>query len=289
MTTPKRWTPGDPLTADRLNQVVSESVRPRRDISLGNGSSLVNESLGNQSATARHQPMKLVVAVTDFAISETPTDIAAHADDVPSGFVKEVRLNRRSGIHIKDDNEKPFRAYDTVNGLSGNICAVGSNSDSGSSSGSTSTSESGSGTSGKSACDVFYVMFNLDSKRWEVVDAGGGSQTPRIRFTIVSTNFSVGLGALGCDLVVGLVNHVSCGYTGVRVGDEVNIYDPEYCHFNLPMELLVGLNGTATMMDSDYYQEGLESVLPCVRELVDAGCMWMIDTLCCSEEEMIGD
>lgn len=289
MTTPKRWTPGDPLTADRLNDQISEALRPRRDISLGNGSSLVNETLGNQSVSAKAPSIKLVVAVENFAVSETPTDISGFPDDVPSGMVKEVRLNRKSGTHVKDDGQKAFRAYDTVNGLTGNICPVGSSSNSASSSGSTSTSESGPGSSGKSACDVFYVMFNQDSKRWEVIDAGGGSQTPKIRFTIVATNFSVGLGALGCDLVVGLVNHVSCGYTGVRVGDEVNIYDPEYCHFNLPIELLVGLSGTATMMDSDYYQDGLESVLPCVRELVEARCMWMIDTLCCSEEEMIGD
>lgn len=289
MTIPKRWTPGEPISAERLNNANAEAVRSRRDINLGAGSSMVNESMGNQSAIPRNQWMRLVVAVEDFSILEVPTDIKNGIDDVPSGLVKDVRLNRKSGIHSKDEASKPFRAYDTVSGLSGNICATGSNSNSDSSSGSTSTSESGPTSSGKSACDVFYVMFNHDSKRWEVIDAGGGSQTPRIRFTIVSANFSIGLGALGCDLVVGIVNHVSCGYTGVRVGDEVNIYDPEYCHFNLPIELLVGMNGTATMMDSDYYQEGLENVLPCVRELVDAGCMWMIDTLCCSEEEMIGD
>ena len=172
MTTPKRWTPGDPLTAERLNDAISESVRPRRDISLGNGSSLVNETLGNQSATGRFQQIKLVVAVTDFAISETPTDIAGHADDVPSGLVKEVRLNRRSGTHGDDVSEKPFLAYDPVSALDGMTCAGLSDSSSGSSSGS--SSESASSSSSKLVCDVFHVIFNQSSKRWEVLTSGGG-------------------------------------------------------------------------------------------------------------------
>jgi hypothetical protein len=172
MTQPKRWTPGDPLTAERLNQVISESVRPRRDISLGNGSSMVNETMGNQSATARHQQIKLVVAVTDFAISETPTDIAAHADDVPSGFVKEVRLNRRSGTHGEDTAERPFLAYDPVSALDGFTCSASS--DSTSSSASASSSASVTSVASKSVCDVFYVMYNASSKRWEVLIGGGG-------------------------------------------------------------------------------------------------------------------
>lgn len=171
MTTPKRWTPGDPLTAERLNDAISEAVRPRRDISLGNGSSLVNETLGNQSATGRFQQIKLVVAITDFAISETPTDIAGHADDVPSGLVKEVRLNRRSSTHGEDSAEKPFIAYDPVSVLGGTLCE---GSDSTSSSVSVSSSESAVTSSSKVVCDVFHVAFNSDSKRWEVIAGGEG-------------------------------------------------------------------------------------------------------------------
>lgn len=117
----------------------------------------------------------------------------------------------------------------------------------------------------------------------------GGSGPPRIRFTILSTSFTVGLGALGCDHVVALVNHVSCQSAGVTVGQEVDIYDPEYCHFNLPIELLVGLSGTATLMDADSYQEGLDYALECLEELREAGCIWMVDNLFCAEEELIGD
>jgi hypothetical protein len=110
---------------------------------------------------------------------------------------------------------------------------------------------------------------------------------PRIRFTILSTDFTIGLGALGCDHVIGLVNHVSCGGAGVSVGDEVSIYDPEYCYFNLPLSLLVGLNGTATLISSENYMAGMEDVVGCVDAVRNSGCIWMIDTLCCAEEETL--
>lgn len=117
---------------------------------------------------------------------------------------------------------------------------------------------------------------------------GGGTSGPtKIRFTILSTSFTVGLGALGCDHVIALVNHVSCGANDVAVGDEVEVYDPEYCHFNLPIPLLVGLSGSATRMKSENYQEGLEYPFECAAELRAAKCMFMIDSLCCAEEELI--
>lgn len=121
----------------------------------------------------------------------------------------------------------------------------------------------------------------------EWVTPTSGSGAPKIRFTILSASFTVGFGALGCDHVVVLVKHISCGGTGVSVDDEVKVYDPEYCHFNLPIELLVGLSGTATLMKSENYQAGLDYVLYCLDEIRAVPCMWMIDTLCCSEEEVI--
>lgn len=115
----------------------------------------------------------------------------------------------------------------------------------------------------------------------------GTKGAPRIRFTILAADFTIGSGALGCDYVVGLVNHVSCDGSGVSIGDEVRIYDPEYCHFNLPINLLVGLSGTATLMNSENYQPGMDYLLDCLYEIRGARCIWMIDTLCCSEEEYI--
>jgi hypothetical protein len=167
---PKQWKPGEPISAERLNDTNAEALRSRRDVNLGSGSSMVNEAMGNQSASPRHQAMKLVVAIEDFAIPETPTDLSGVVDDVPSGMVREIRLNRRSGAHGRDDTQRPFRAYDVTAGISGSFCGVSSDSQSQSQSG----SESGSAQSGRLECDAFYVMFNTDSKRWEVMATGGG-------------------------------------------------------------------------------------------------------------------
>ena len=114
--------------------------------------------------------------------------------------------------------------------------------------------------------------------------AGGAA---RIRFQILSCSFSIGLGVQGCDHVTAIVTHVSCGGAGVSVGDEVDIYDPEYCHFNLPVELLVGLSGSATKMNAASYGAGQEYVVDCVPDVQALGCIWMIDTLCCAEEETL--
>ena len=132
-------------------------------------------------------------------------------------------------------------------------------------------------------------QFNFPRRQQRVVvTGGGGSAAPRVRFVIQSTVFSIGMGAIGCDFVNALVTHVSCGGAGVAVGDEIQIYDPEYCHFNLPIELLVGLCGTATLNDAAAYIDGLDGFEDCLTQLLGTRCMWMIDTLCCSEEETIG-
>jgi len=160
MAPPKRWTPNDPITAEQLNQAVFESVISRREVVLGNGLSLVNESLGNQTANMRRQMTKLVVATTDFLVSATTTDLNTGVlDDVPSGLVKEVRLNRKTGTHAEDNLSGDFRAWDPVSGLSAAFCALHSASDN-------------AEVATKSACDVFYVIYNEDSKRWEVLTTG---------------------------------------------------------------------------------------------------------------------
>lgn len=138
--------------------------------------------------------------------------------------------------------------------------------------------------------EILYAPSGTGEKECVIRFAGGGGiGPPKIRFTILSTSFTVGFGALGCDHVIVLVNHVSCSATGVSVGDELDVYDPEYCHFNLPIELLVGLSGTATLMDASSYQEGLDYALECLEEIRAARCIWMVDNLFCAEEESIGE
>jgi len=147
MTRPKQWIPGDPLTADRLNVEQAESMRSRRDIALTNASSMVNETLGNQSANMRRSFTRLAVAIEDFAIQDEKTDLAEALDDVPSGLCQWFRLNRKSGIHVEDNLSTPFRGYDVLGGLNDQVQKV--------------------------AGEFFYVVYNEDSKRWEILQSAG--------------------------------------------------------------------------------------------------------------------
>jgi hypothetical protein len=274
MTIPKNWQPGDPITAAQLNTGNVEASRPRRAISLGSGSSLVNETLGNQSVSAKVPLIRLVVATEDFAIQEEPTDLNGFIDDVPSGLVREVRLNRRSGTHVKDDASKPFRAYDVTAGLTGAFCDMGS--DSASASASQSGSESGPATSGKAFCDVFYVMFNQDSKRWEVMAAGGGSGGGKIWFQVLEISHYYWTNR-GCEYVKAVVTQVSCE-SSVAVGDELLVFDPHYCWFNLPIAIMMRVSGTAVLA-----KRGNFNLTACGVTIPT--CFWAVDSLCCLEEE----
>ena len=147
MTRPKQWIPGDPLTADRLNVEQAESLRSRRDIALTNGSSMVNETLGNQSANMRRSFTRLAVAIEDFALQSVKTDLAEALDDVPSGLCQWFRLNKKSGVHEEDTLSTPFRAYDVLGGLNDQVQKV--------------------------AGEFFYCVYNEDSKRWEILQSAG--------------------------------------------------------------------------------------------------------------------
>ena len=106
------------------------------------------------------------------------------------------------------------------------------------------------------------------------------SGAPVIRFQILAAGPYLGEMAVECDSVRAEVLDVSCGGAGVSVGDEVSIWDPSRCHFNMPIEMLLGAVGMAVEMVSD-----LEGVVDCLDALEEEGaCLWMVQSLCCTEE-----
>jgi hypothetical protein len=280
MTTPSRWTRGEPLTASRLNDMRGESVRPRRDISIGNGSSLVNETLGNQSANMRRPFIKCVTAVEDFEIQAYPTDLNGVFDDVPSGLVSEVRLSRSTGIH-GIDTASPFRAWDVLGGLNGVFCTDASDSASGSTSSSASASVSDeTSLTTKVACDVFYVIYNEDSKRWEVLSGTGSGGVREIRFLIV-TAFPESLKVYGQILswdygysISDVPARFGFGSDGPTSLNVVEICDPAGCFFNEPEEELMGRQGSAK------YTQGVRDDICRVGSAPYQG-VWEVHSLCC--------
>lgn len=112
----------------------------------------------------------------------------------------------------------------------------------------------------------------------EVVSAtSGGGSSGRIWFRVIAIDYY--LWALpGCEFVRAVVTQVSCDTTLVNVGDEVDVFDPMYCWFNLPITILMQMTGTATLSK--------KSDLNLLRCGVDLpGCFWSVDGVCCLEED----
>jgi hypothetical protein len=90
---PKHWKQGDPLSASRLNDTNSEAARPRRQFSLGSGSSMVNETMANQSSSSHEPGPMLVMAIEDFEQRNIETDIYGISDPQYTGKCMMMRLN----------------------------------------------------------------------------------------------------------------------------------------------------------------------------------------------------
>lgn len=116
--------------------------------------------------------------------------------------------------------------------------------------------------------------------KWLVLSStGGGSNNQVIDFVVTDYCPDLPSGASLC--VYATVTRVSCD-ASVSVGDEVLICDPDNCWFNLPIELLSGLVGTAVWM-----QNGGDVTLVCAEIPVVGSCFWKVNHLCCREEAYI--
>jgi hypothetical protein len=111
---------------------------------------------------------------------------------------------------------------------------------------------------------------------------GGGT----IRFRVLSTGPFYGTGEsvsdAECVTVVGEILDVSCGLQGVSVGDEVIVWDPNGCWFNIPIENIENMYGTAMKMARGGEYEDWS----CFDSLdyQDPNCFWEVINLCCTEE-----
>jgi len=126
--------------------------------------------------------------------------------------------------------------------------------------------------------DKCYAVFMPDRGEWELVGGTAGARV--IRFEILAAGPFLGEMAVECDSVRAEVLDVSCGGAGVNVGDEVSVWDPSRCHFNIPVEMLLGAHGTAVQVEND-----LEGIVDCYDALKEEGeCLWVVQSLCCIED-----
>lgn len=115
--------------------------------------------------------------------------------------------------------------------------------------------------------------------KWVALSSTGGSGPATIRFQVLAAGPFLGDTTVDCDYVVATILGKSCNST-VTVGDEVNVWDPSQCHFNLPLAILIGSRGTATDMFNDLVGE-----IDCSDDrLADGACRFVVHSLCCTEE-----
>lgn len=81
----------------------------------------------------------------------------------------------------------------------------------------------------------------------------------------------------GCEYVKAVVTQVACDTTAAKVGDEVLVFDPMFCWFNLPIVLMMRLNGTATLSSVGQFNLQVCGQTPTT-------CFWAVDSVCCLEE-----
>ncbi len=114
--------------------------------------------------------------------------------------------------------------------------------------------------------------------RWH--GRGGGGGTLSVRFQVEAAGPFLGdINTPECDFVVATILALSCGGSGVAIGEEVNVWDPSRCHFNLPIATLVGAHGFAVNMVSDL------TGVDCIDERASEGaCHLVVVNLCCTEE-----
>lgn len=131
--------------------------------------------------------------------------------------------------------------------------------------------------------DYIKIIKHKDGTWVALVGVGGATL---IAFRILSIAPFVGETA-ACEAVLAEVLRINCSGSAISVGDEVIIYDPSGCYFNIPIQVLINAHGTAllTAWDDDINSHGIAE---CFVNSYDYGaegeCYWAVQTLSCCED-----
>jgi hypothetical protein len=130
-------------------------------------------------------------------------------------------------------------------------------------------------------CDVFYVMFNLDSKRWEVLSGGGGKSCNTVRFQVlVSDSLS------RTALCVITARPFGCSVNDIPAtlveGQAIEVCDPGGCFFNETNANMVGREGWAN------YMMPIRGSTPCQPDpYLEMVPEWEVFSLCCAVDACV--
>lgn len=149
------------------------------------------------------------------------------------------------------------------------------------------TTDTSSPQSGMSLSEGKRLSVRYDKQRGMYVPIAepgtGGAEI--ISFKVLSSGYFIGETDNFCLRVQAEVVAVNCPSNSVSVGDEISIWDPGGCQFNVPIEVLLNMRGTAVKMapvpaGSSPFCGGVYAP---GEEIFDE-CWWLVQTLCCVED-----
>lgn len=128
---------------------------------------------------------------------------------------------------------------------------------------------------------VYAGVHDPDNQRILVMQTASGGVDGKIWFNVISISQYYWV-TPGCEYVRAVVTHVSCG-ASISVGDIVYVFDPFFCWFNLPIELMMRLSGTATLTKKGNFDYTICNVI--AGDGHSGECFWAVDSVCCLEED----
>ena len=88
----------------------------------------------------------------------------------------------------------------------------------------------------------------------------------------------------GCEGAYALITATSC-CSSVAEGDEVVVWDVDFCAFDLPIDLLAGIHGRAWWGK----RPSTMGSVPCIYGPTVGACLWSVGFLKCCGEEVYGN
>ena len=112
---------------------------------------------------------------------------------------------------------------------------------------------------------------------------GGGAEIVYFRILYFCYGFDA---SMGCACYEAEVTRTLCT-SSVQIGDIITLRDPDRCWLNLPADLLFGRKGRATLFRTMDDRGGTHCTGQ-LRSRPTEDCIWIVDNLCCVEEDYAG-
>jgi hypothetical protein len=128
------------------------------------------------------------------------------------------------------------------------------------------------------------VRWDDSKKIWKA--SGGAGEF--ISFVVDNVSDGIGETSAGCNYVLATVTDIGHQTTAASIGDTgVKIFDEDFCYFNLPIPVLIGIKGKAIAYRNTYASSGVppSGGGSCItQDIINSSYRWVVTGLCCGEE-----